>query len=88
LLFLQKGIGIGGCANYDLCMYKNTVIEKPGGSPTLSMVDADSTQQEIAAETLRLGNLGITRVVFRDQRSLNEWRQRVAAGESLRLQLR
>ena len=73
---------------YDSTMYKNTVNEDPGGSGTLSVVDADSSQEEIAAETLRLGNLGITRVVFRDQQSLNEWRQRVAAGESLRLQPR
>lgn len=67
-------------------MYKNTALSKGNAADqTMSLVDSTSTDEAIAAETLRLGELGVTRVVFRDQVMLDQWRARVAAGESLRL---
>ena len=70
---------------YDLVMYKNTVQKNKGPDVTMSLVDSESTMDQISAETIRLGQLGETRVVFQSQAMLDQWRQRVAAGESLRL---
>lgn len=72
------------CA-YDAVMYKNTVPKNKGSDVTMSLVDSVSTMDQISAETIRLGQLGETRVVFQSQAMLDQWRQRVAAGESLRL---
>lgn len=69
-------------------MYKNTVFKTIGSESTMSLVDSLSTMEQISAETIRLGHLGTTRVVFQDAEMLSQWRQRVAAGESLRLQQR
>lgn len=66
-------------------MYKNTVPKNKGSDVTMSLVDSVSTMDQISAETIRLGQLGETRVVFQSQAMLDQWRQRVAAGESLRL---
>ena len=78
--------GCGGGVNaYHPPMNKTTVGENKGTDVTMSLVDSENTMEQISAETIRLGQLGETRVVFQSQAMLDQWRQRVAAGESLRL---
>ena len=80
----RTGCGGGGIA-YDSGMYKKTASATREADVTMSLVDSVSTMDQISAETIRLGQLGETRVVFQSQAMLDQWRQRVAAGESLRL---
>ena len=79
------GLRCVGCIAYDSGMYKKTACENKGTNATMSLVDSVSTMDQISAETIRLGQIGEARVVFQSQAMLDQWRQRVAAGESLRL---
>jgi hypothetical protein len=66
-------------------MYKNTVIESDGEAKSVIMIDSETPCEAITNDTLRLGRLGIKRLVFQTQADHDEWLESVVALRQLLL---
>ncbi len=61
-------------------MYINTVVDDVRTAKAIARVSSeDESFEDVAAESRRLGDLGVKTIVFADEQTLISWRQRIAA---------
>ena len=65
---------------YDTNMDINTVVDSAPAAMAIARVKTDDeSAEDLAAESRRLGDLGVKAIVFSDEQTLISWRLRIAA---------
>lgn len=71
---------MGASNGYDASMDINTVVCSAPAAMAIARVRSDDeSAEDVAAESRRLGDLGVKTIVFPDEQALISWRLRIAA---------